>query len=106
MPFTYHRHNFRGEAAPSFPIRWNTPRRKLAFILGNRDYESGNSLRNSLNDAKDMENGLFGIGFETTLGLNCTREEMTIGLGNFVGNIEPGDVVLFFFSGHLSTGSK
>ena len=73
--------------------------RKLALVIGNGTYQH-NPLRNTENDANDTASSLKSIGFQVTKGLHLAGEEMDSYVNDFVGKIQPSDLVLFYFSGH------
>jgi uncharacterized caspase-like protein len=74
--------------------------RKLALVIGNRLYEMNQALRNPENDANDMTSSLESIGFQVSKGLNLKCNEMNSYVDKFVREIQPSDMVLFYFSGH------
>src|SRR2546427_1484970 len=81
-------------AAPAAQNRW-------ALVIGNSAYgaEVG-SLPNPVNDATDMAATLRPLGFEVTLILNATRQQMEEALAAFRRQMRPGGVGLFYFAGH------
>lgn len=74
------------------------PRRK-AFIVGNQAYPAA-PLNNPVKDANDLSNKLNKMGFNVTLLVNAPRKEMELGLRKYLDNLKPGDISLFYFSGH------
>jgi uncharacterized caspase-like protein len=74
--------------------------RKLALVIGNRLYEMNQSLTNPVNDANDMTSSLESIGFQVSKGLNLKCDEMDSYVNRFARQIQPSDMVLFYFSGH------
>ena len=78
----------------------NRPRRKLALVIGIGEYEEGPKLLSPVNDAKDMSHMLSRIGFIIDEPkLNLTKKNMRFALAEFEDLIQPGDMVLFYFSG-------
>ncbi|CAF3886887.1 unnamed protein product, partial [Rotaria sp. Silwood1] len=75
-------------------------RRKLALIIGIGKYDHTDELQNPKNDANEMANSLSSIGFIVTKELNLQRAQMQHVIIEFENSIEPGDMVLFYFSGH------
>lgn len=76
-------------------------RRKVALVIGIGDYQSGDVLRNTTNDARDISSKLSKMGFVfegPKLDLTC--EEMEYALVKFKHSIQEGDVALFYFAGH------
>ena len=81
-------------AAPAAQNRW-------ALVIGNSAYgaEVG-SLPNPVNDATDIAATLQPLGFEVTLVLNATRQQMEDALAAFRRQMRPGGIGLFYFAGH------
>src|SRR4029434_8690335 len=81
-------------AAPVAKNRW-------ALVIGNSAYgaEVG-LLPNPGNDATDMAATLQPLGFEVTLILNATRQQMEDALAAFRRQLRAGGVGLFYFAGH------
>ncbi|CAF4877312.1 unnamed protein product [Rotaria socialis] len=73
--------------------------RKVALVIGNQSY-SKRPLTNSVNDANDLADALRTIGFEVTLGADCTHKKMANLIDNFADKIEDQDLVMFYFAGH------
>ncbi len=72
---------------------------KRALVIGNADYEVS-PLANPVNDAVDVEASLRRIGYETTLGLDLSANELISTIQEFQGSISSGDSVVFYFAGH------
>ncbi|CAF1324350.1 unnamed protein product [Adineta ricciae] len=78
-----------------------TPRRKLALVIGNNDYQRPESkLRHCINDANDLTDTLTSIGFLVHKNINLTNQQMVDAIADFSHRIIDGDLVLFYFSGH------
>jgi uncharacterized caspase-like protein len=73
--------------------------RRLALVIGNDAYP-GNSLRNAVNDARSMKTVLEDAGFTVQISLNATLQQMEMAIDEFTGGVRPGDISLFFYSGH------
>jgi hypothetical protein len=73
--------------------------RRLALVIGNRDY-TRRPLSNPVNDASDLADSLNAIGFETKLVTNVDRLAFERAVRDFANEVRPGDVALFYFSGH------
>ena len=81
-------------AAPVAQNRW-------ALVIGNSAYGADiGPLPNPVNDATDMAATLQPLGFEVTLVLNATRQQMEEALAAFRRQLRPGGVGLFYFAGH------
>jgi len=74
---------------------------KIALVIGNNDYKNA-PLHNPENDAKDMARILSILGFAVTKKTNLNQQEMEEVINEFIEQIQPGDVALFYFSGHGS----
>lgn len=74
--------------------------RKLALVIGIGKYDSLESLSNPENNASDMSSTLKSINFTVTTALHPKRIELQHILAEFENSIQPGDLVLFYFSGH------
>lgn len=73
---------------------------KLALVIGIGTYDNLNSLTSPENDANDMASTLQSIGFSVTIVLNPKYVEIKHTLMDFKNTIQPGDMVLFYFSGY------
>jgi cyclophilin family peptidyl-prolyl cis-trans isomerase/uncharacterized caspase-like protein len=74
--------------------------RRLALVIGNDGYQHVGALRNARADAQAMAKGLEATGFSTTLRLDVSEKELKAALRTFKSQLQGGDVVVFFFSGH------
>ncbi|GAA4418973.1 hypothetical protein GCM10023187_52920 [Nibrella viscosa] len=74
--------------------------RRLALVIGNKDYRHVRALKNPLNDAQDMSNALEQIGFEVITLTNTTFGQMIAGLNRFKDKLTTSDVALLYYSGH------
>jgi len=72
---------------------------KIALIIGNSAYQQV-PLKNPVNDAYDLSNTLKSLGFYVIKETNLNRKSMEIAISSFTDKIKPGDVALFYFSGH------
>ncbi|CAM4842996.1 unnamed protein product [Rotaria magnacalcarata] len=73
--------------------------RKVALVIGNQSY-SKRPLANSVNDANDLADALRIIGFQVTLGVDCTHQKMANLIDAFGDKIQDQDLVMFYFAGH------
>lgn len=74
--------------------------RRLALVIGNDTYQHVGVLRNARADAEAIAKGLEATGFTTTLRLDLPEKDMKAVLRTFKSQLQGGDVVVFFFSGH------
>ena len=72
---------------------------KIALIIGNSDYKEM-PLKNPRNDAYDLAVTLRSLGFDVIQKTDLNRRGMEDAIRIFKGKISPGDVALFYFSGH------
>lgn len=73
---------------------------RVALVIGNKDYTSLNSLRNPINDARDMANILTKKGFDVISLENASQWEMEQAIKKFSNKIKNGGVGLFYYAGH------
>ncbi len=81
-------------AVPAFAAK------RIAFVVGNDDYENVTKLQKAVNDARGISDTLNGLGFDVTTIIDAPRREMNRSLQTFINSIEEGDIVLFFYAGH------
>lgn len=80
--------------------------RRVALVVGNSDYPR-NRLANPTNDAQLIADTLSKIGFKVLTRHDLSRQQMIVAFDQFVGEIKPGDIVLFYYAGHgLQVGGK
>lgn len=73
---------------------------RLAFVLGNGDYGGEGNLRMSVNDARAVSESLARLDFEVTCRQDQTRIETVQDFERFSRQVQPGDDVLVYYSGH------
>jgi uncharacterized caspase-like protein len=72
---------------------------KLALVIGNDNY-AGKPLANGVHDAQAMRAALAEVGFTVDVQLNVTMAQMEQAAERFVGRVRPGDIALYYYSGH------
>lgn len=72
---------------------------RMALVIGNSAYRAA-PLRNAVNDANAVAEVLRATGFQTTVRLNASREEMVEALRSFVRGGNRNAVKMLFFAGH------
>jgi len=72
---------------------------RLALVIGNQAYKTG-ALTNPDNDARDMAAALEQFGFQVTMGIDLNQLRMEETIEKFLGKVNPGAVVVFYYSGH------
>ena len=73
---------------------------RVALIIGNADYEYVGTLKNTINDARDIGATLEMIGFDVTLVLDATQTELIDALDEFAFRAETADLALIYYAGH------
>lgn len=75
-------------------------RDRIALVVGMANYQFLPPLQNTHNDANGMAQTLETIGFDVTLSLDASAEEMTQLLDDFAFRSEVADLALIYFAGH------
>ena len=73
--------------------------RRVALVIGNNAYP-GTPLRNAVNDAQAVARTLKDLGFQVDLATDINLRAMETAVDRFVKALRPGDVGLFYYSGH------
>lgn len=73
---------------------------RVALVLGIGDYKTIQPLDNTRNDASAMARTLEEIGFDVTLALDSTSDELRQLLDDFAFRSEVSDLALIYFAGH------
>jgi Caspase domain len=74
--------------------------RRLALVIGNDSYQNVQQLKNARADAKAIAAELKAVGFEVTLKQDLNQRMMKSALREFKSQVQGGDEVVFYFSGH------
>jgi hypothetical protein len=74
--------------------------KQLALVVGNDAYQEITPLGAGVNDARAMSEALKRAGFQVELVENGTQRQISRALAAVEGRIDPGDTVLFHYSGH------
>lgn len=82
------------------PTNANSSERRLALVIGNKDYTAIGALKNPINDATDVSKAFQQLGFEVTTITNTDYKRMIGAFNQFTKNLLPTDVVVFYYSGH------
>jgi formylglycine-generating enzyme len=77
----------------------NAPRR-FALVIGNNAYSSLPAAPSAVEEARLMKNALAGAGFSVTLVENIGYDGFFNKEDEFVKRVRPGDICLFYYSGH------
>ena len=73
---------------------------RLAFVLGNANYQQNSQLANPINDATGVAEALRSVGYSVTFHTDLNHDQMIKELNAFAAGVNPNDEVLFYFSGH------
>jgi len=73
---------------------------RVALVLGMGDYQTIPVLENTLNDAEAMARTLSDIGFDVTLSLDATSDQLHQLLDDFAFRSETADLALIYYAGH------
>lgn len=73
---------------------------RLAFVVGNADYDAAPDLANPVNDATAMSDALKRLGFKVTLLTNAGGDSLWTALDQFVIDAETAESAVFYYSGH------
>ncbi|MBK0327377.1 caspase family protein [Rhodobacteraceae bacterium F11138] len=73
---------------------------RVALVLGMGAYETIEPLDNTRNDARAIADTLKGIGFDVTLSLDATGNQLRQLMDDFAFRSETADLALIYFAGH------
>ena len=74
--------------------------RRVALVVGNATYSYAEPLKNPENDARAVANALEDLGFDVTLVIDASLEDMDVGIAQFGRELNSGDVALYYYAGH------
>ncbi len=74
--------------------------KRLALVIGNSDYKSGNKLKNPVNDANLMAETLKKLGFEVIIKTDATKQSIEQGVREFSKKLPDFNIALFYYAGH------
>lgn len=81
-------------------VRGAWAEQRVAFIVGNSDYENTSSLANPVNDSRLIAETLTKLGFSVSLHNDLGRDEFGRVFSDFLAENRGADVTLFYFAGH------
>ena len=84
---------------PTETTKNTTTQKRTALVIGNSQYEVG-ILRNPEHDAQDIARTLEQLGFQVTLQINASQEQMEEAISEFGRTLYQGGVGLFYYAGH------
>jgi formylglycine-generating enzyme required for sulfatase activity len=73
--------------------------RRVALAIGNNAY-AASPLQNAVHDAESVAAALRGLGFEVQQVSDADLRRTESAVDQFIGALHPGDVGLFYYSGH------
>lgn len=73
---------------------------RVAFVVGNADYQNATPLANPLNDARAIGEALERLGFKVHLALDSSQDELLGALDAFAGDLIGAEAAIFYYSGH------
>lgn len=73
---------------------------RIALIIGMGNYQFVPGLDNTINDARDIADTLEGIGFDVTLLIDATQQELLDAMDAFSFRAETADLALIYYAGH------
>jgi Caspase domain len=74
--------------------------RRMALVVGNKDYTGLSKLLNPLNDADDMEIALKKMGFDVIKATNADYKTFVGAVNRFKEKLSDSDVAFVYYSGH------
>jgi peptidoglycan hydrolase-like protein with peptidoglycan-binding domain len=74
--------------------------RRVALVIGNATYDHASTLRNPINDARDIAATLKNLGFEVIVGTDLDQRAFASMIDQFGRMLDGADVGLFFYAGH------
>ncbi|MFC5413169.1 SUMF1/EgtB/PvdO family nonheme iron enzyme [Larkinella bovis] len=74
--------------------------RRMALVMGNKEYVHADKLRNPGNDALDMSEALKKLGFDVTTAIDSDYPRTARIIREFIEKLRSSDVVVFYYSGH------
>lgn len=76
------------------------PPQRLALLVGNSAYRNLKPLKNPAHDADRLAAKLASLGFQTTVQYDLGHDAFVDALAAFQNKIAPGDIAVFYYSGH------
>ena len=90
------------------PHEQERPDQRIALLIGNAAYTTGDKLRNPVNDVNDLDKVLReDLKFDTEVIRNEDRNDIIKAIRRFGEKLKKGGMGLFFYSGHgLQAGGR
>lgn len=74
--------------------------RRVAFVVGNANYQSVSPLKNPVNDAAAVAKILRDLGFEVTLVTNLGKADFEQKVSTFANSLPGASAAVFYYAGH------
>lgn len=87
-------------AVVAMPAACEAAERRIAFVVGNSDYQSVPKLPNPDHDAEAVAKALRRSGFEVVTALNLSRVDFDKALEKYIRSLNGADISMFYYSGH------
>ena len=79
------------------------PLKRVALVIGNKNYKQESVLPNAINDAKAMVDVLENLRFNVIRGYDVSPKQFTELLEKFKDNLDSNTIAFFYFAGHANT---
>lgn len=74
--------------------------RRVAFVIGNSDYQEISALKNPAKDVVDVSNTFRAAGFDVFVASNLTKLQFEDQFRNYLAAVDGADVAVVYYSGH------
>ncbi|TIP27617.1 MAG: tetratricopeptide repeat protein [Mesorhizobium sp.] len=74
--------------------------RRVAFVIGNSDYQEISALKNPAKDVVDVSNTFRSAGFDVFVASNLTKLQFEDQFRNYLAAVDGADVAVVYYSGH------
>ncbi|TIL39537.1 MAG: tetratricopeptide repeat protein [Mesorhizobium sp.] len=74
--------------------------RRVAFVIGNSDYQEISALKNPAKDVVDVSNTFRSAGFDVFVASNLTKLQFEEQFRNYLAAVDGAEVAVVYYSGH------
>jgi hypothetical protein len=74
--------------------------RRVAFVIGNSDYQEISALKNPAKDVVDVSNTFRSAGFDVFVASNLTKLQFEEQFRNYLAAVDGADIAVVYYSGH------
>lgn len=74
--------------------------RRVAFVIGNSDYQEISALKNPAKDVVDVSNTFRAAGFDVFVASNLTKLQFEDQFRNYLAAVDGAEVAVVYYSGH------